>query len=412
MKVVVLGAGVIGVATAYWLQRQGHEVEVIERQPAAALETSFANGGIIHVGEAGPFSKPGAPTSILRWLGQEDAPMLLRYGAVPKMWRWGVEFLRNCTEARHLANRSSNLELALESLAALREIRAQTGIAYDASVQGSILICHDAKALEEAGRYFLPMAEEGLAVELVDGDRARTIEPALAGAAVPVEGGIFFPEDEAGDCHKFTQGLAAWCTAQGVRFRYGVTIERLELEAGTVRGVATDQGRIAADAVVVCMGSYSAPFLRPYGIRLPIYPVKGVTVTMPRDAWPEAPRTTILNDGYFFAVTPLGDRLRLAGSAEVAGWDTTPSPARCKAIFERACSVFPALRACYDPATAQHWAGLRPVMPHGRPAIGASRLGGLFLNTGHGHLGWTLACGSGKVLARRLTEGRAEGAGT
>lgn len=410
MKVVVLGAGVIGTTTAYWLHRHGHEVEVIERQKAAAMETSFANGGIIHVGEAGPFSRPGAPRNILRWLGQEDAPMLLRYGAVPRMWRWGLEFLRNCTEARHLANRSSNLALGLESLAALREIRAHTGIAYDESTQGSILICHDAEALDEAGRYFLPMAQEGLAVELVDAARALAIEPALGGAAVPVAGGIHFPEDEAGDCHKFTQGLAAWCAAQGVRFRYDTRALRLELDAGTVRGVATPEGSIAADAVVVCMGSHSAPFLRTYGIRLPIYPVKGVTVTVPREAWPEAPRTTILNDGYFFAVTPLGDRLRVAGSAEVTGWDTTPSPVRCKAIFERACSVFPALRACHDPATAQHWAGLRPVMPHGVPAVGPGPLRGLFLNTGHGHLGWTLACGSGKVLARRLTEGRAAAA--
>jgi D-amino-acid dehydrogenase len=408
MTTVVLGAGAVGTATAWYLSKAGHDVEVVERQPAAALETSWGNGGVIHASEAEPWSQPGMPRKIVRWLGKEDAPLLLRYGAIPRMWRWGLEFARNCTPARFRANARANLLLALHSLRSLQEIGAETGIAYDRATSGVMKIYRSKDSLDAAERSCAVLARHGLLFERIDRDRCVALEPALTDTAPTLAGGLYFARDEAGDCCKFTQGLAAACAARGVRYRYGTSATRIEASGGRVSGVVTDQGRIAADQVVVAMGSFSTAILRDLGIRVPIYPVKGLSITFARGAWNSAPRMPVIDDSRIFGFIPIGDRLRIAGSAEIAGFDTEPAMARAEAIIASAGATFPQLLQHLDRTQARFWAGLRPVTPAGTPIIGRTAIGGLWINAGHGHLGWTLACGSGRVLAD-LMSGRDPG---
>lgn len=405
---VVLGAGAVGTATAWYLLKAGHRVEVVERQPAAALETSWGNGGVIHASEVEPWSQPGMPRKILRWLGKEDAPLLLRYGAIPRMWRWGLAFARNCTPERFRASSLANLALALHSLRSLQEIGAETGIAYDRATNGVLKIYRSPASLDAATRGCEALARHGLRFERVDAAGCVAREPALAAVGPSLAGGLYFARDEVGDCNKFTQGLAAACAAAGATYHYGTTVQRIEVAAGRVAGVATDRGRITAERVVVALGSFTGPLLRAIGIDVPIYPVKGLSITFPRGGWNDGPRVPVIDDSKLFGLVPIGDRLRISGSAEITGFDTTPAEARCEAIVANAAETFPDLLRHFDRKAARFWAGLRPVTPTGTPIIGRAAIGGLWVNAGHGHLGWTLACGSGRVLAD-LVEGRNPG---
>jgi D-amino-acid dehydrogenase len=411
MRVIVLGAGVIGVTSAYWLLREGFEVEVVERQPAAGLETSWGNGAIVHASSVEPWAAPGVPLQVLRWLGDETAPMLLRPRALPQMWRWGLGFLRNCSSRRFSANRLANLELALESVAAFAEIRAATRIAYDHAPDSVLKVYADQASLDAATAAHRALAPYGLVTERLEREACLAREPALALAAAPIAGGLLFPQDELGDCSKFSQGLAAWCAERGARFHYGTRVEALLQSEGRVVGALTDRGDITADAVVVALGSWTPRLLAPLGIPVPIYPVKGVSVTLPRRLWPEAPRMAILNDALHFALVPIGDRLRAVGSAEITGYDASPDPARIRAIVEAVARLFPQFRDCAASPEAVPWAGLRPVTPSGRPIIGRGPVPGLFINSGHGHTGWTLSAGSGKRLAAMVREAGQEAAG-
>jgi D-amino-acid dehydrogenase len=408
MATVVLGAGAVGTATAWYLSKAGDDVEVVERQPAAGLETSWGNGGVIHASEVEPWSQPGMPRKILGWLGKEDAPLLLRYGAIPRMWRWGLAFARNCTPERFRANARANLLLALHSLRSLQEIGAETGIAYDRGTNGVMKIYRSKEALDAAERSCAYLAGHGLLFERIDRDRCVALEPALADTGPTLAGGLYFARDEVGDCNKFTQGLAAACATRGVRYHYGTSAARIETSGGRVSGVVTDKGRIAADRVVVAMGSFSAGILRNLGLRVPIYPVKGISITFARGAWNSAPKMPVIDDSRIFGLVPVGDRLRISGSAEITGFDTEPAMARAEAIIANAGATFPQLRQHLDRSTARFWAGLRPVTPAGTPIIGQTAISGLWINAGHGHLGWTLACGSGRVAAD-LMNGRDPG---
>lgn len=404
MKVIVLGAGVVGTATAYFLARHGVEVEVVERQPGAALETSFGNGGVIHASEVEPWSQPGMPLKVLKWLGQENAPLLVRYGAIPKMWQWGLKFMANCTEERFRRNTLVNLRLALHSLAMLQQIRAETSIDYDLRTHGVLKIYTNAQSLASgiATAKFL----SGAGLTFAEADVAECVRrvPALRATAQSLVGGIYFPRDEIGDCHKFTTALAKRCAELGVVFHYGTTVQGLERDSNGISAVATSRGVMRADRFVVAMGSFTAPLLRQVGIRAPIYPVKGVTITVPGQAWADRPTLPVIDDGRIFGLVPLGDRMRVSGSAEVAAYDTTPSPARCQAIVNNVVSVFPDFARCVDPKTAKYWAGVRPVTPSGTPILGRSPIANLFIAAGHGHLGWTMGCGSGEVMAAIVTE--------
>ncbi|HVM84297.1 MAG TPA: D-amino acid dehydrogenase [Candidatus Binatia bacterium] len=399
MTTVVLGAGVVGTATAWYLKKAGHDVVLIERQTEAAMETSWGNGGIIHASEVEPWSQPGMPTKIVKWLGKEDAPLLLRYGAIPHMFRWGLAFARNCTPERFRANALSNLHLALHSLKSLQEIGAETGIPYDRATRGVMKIYRSRESLDNAQRSTDFLARHGLLYERITPERCVELEPALQATQSTLAGALYFPRDEIGDSNKFGQGLAAACAAKGVQLRFGETIDRIETGGGRVQGVITNKGRIAADTVVVAMGSFTAPMLAKNGIRVPIYPVKGVSITFLRGGWNSAPTVPVIDDSKLFGFVPIGDRMRVSGSAEITGYDATPAMTRAQAIIDNASFTFPELKKNLDLAQAKVWAGLRPVSPSGTPLIGETRIKGLWINSGHGHLGWTLSCGSGRVAA-------------
>jgi D-amino-acid dehydrogenase len=399
MTTVVLGAGVVGTATAWYLRKSGHEVVLVDRQPEAAMETSWGNGGIIHASEVEPWSQPGMPAKIVKWLGKEDAPLLLRYGAIPHMFRWGIAFARNCTPERFRANALANLHLALHSLRSLQEIGAETGIQYDRATRGVLKIYRAKESLDNAQRSSDVLAQHGLLYERISADRAAEIEPALGHTRPTLAGALYFARDEVGDSNKFGQGLAAACAARGVQLRFGESVVGIETSGGKVTGVVTDKGRIAADTVVVALGSFTTPLLARHGIRVPIYPVKGVSITFPRGGWNSAPAVPVIDDSKLFGFVAIGDRVRVAGSAEIAGYDATPATTRAQAIVDNASFTFPELKQHLDLRRARVWAGLRPVSPSGTPIIGETAVKGLWINAGHGHLGWTLSCGSGRVAA-------------
>jgi D-amino-acid dehydrogenase len=408
MTTVVLGAGAVGTATAWYLRKSGHEVVLVERQSEAAMETSWGNGGIIHASEVEPWSQPGMPTKIIKWLGQENAPMLLRYGAIPHIIRWGIDFARNCTPERFRENAKSNLHLALHSLKSLQEIGAETGIAYDRATRGVLKIYRSRDSLDGAQRSTDYLAKHGLLYERIDPERCVALEPALKDTQATLAGALYFARDEVGDSNKFAQGLAAASAARGVECRFGETVQRIETANDRVQAVVTDKGRIAAETVVVALGSFTAPMLAKNGIRVPIYPVKGVSITFKRAGWNGAPNVPIIDDSKLFGIVPIGNRMRISGSAEITGYDSTPAMPRAEAIIANASFTFPEMKRHFDIAQSKVWAGLRPVSPSGTPIIGETRIRGLWINAGHGHLGWTLSCGSGRLIAD-LIDGRDPG---
>ena len=408
MTTVVLGAGAVGTATAWYLRKSGHEVVLLDRQPGAAMETSWGNGGVIHASEVEPWAQPGMPMKIIKWLGQENAPLLLRYSAIPHILRWGVEFARNSTPERFRENSKANLHLALHSLKSLQEIGTETAIAYDRATRGVLKIYRSGQSLDGAERSMALLARHGLLYERVDPDRCVELEPALASTKSTLAGALYFARDEVGDSNKFTQALAAASAARGVQCRFGETVHKIEASGGRVKAVITDKGRIAADTVVAALGSFTAPLLAKNGIRVPIYPVKGISITFSRAGWNTAPQLPVIDDSKLFGLVPLGDRMRISGSAEITGYDTTPAMARAEAIIANASSTFPEMKRHFDISKSKVWAGLRPVSPSGTPLIGETRIRGLWINAGHGHLGWTLSCGSGRVLAD-LIDGRDPG---
>ena len=385
MRIVVLGAGLIGVLTAYYLAKDGHEVVVVDRQGDVGLETSFANGGQISADHAAPWAGPGVPLQALKWLLHEDAPFLFRLRADPAQWRWGLEFLRNCTAARYRENAARLQRLGQYSRARLQALRQETGLPYDQVARG-ILVLHTGGRPFEAG-----WKTPGECVAL---------EPAVASLKHRLVGGDYYPGDESGDAYQFTAGLAKLCAAKGVAFNYGVAIEGLTVEAGKVTSP-----QFKADAYVVALGSYSPLLVRQLGIDLPVYPLKGYSVTMPVKNPAAAWTVSLSDEAHKLVLSRLGDRLRIAGTAELNGYNTEINKVRCEAIVKRVMELFP---DAGDPSRATYWAGLRPATPSNLPIIGASKYPNLFINTGHGTLGWTLACGSGRILADLVSGRRPE----
>ena len=406
MNILVLGSGVIGTTTAWFLARAGHAVTVVDRQPGPGLETSFANGGQISVSHAEPWANPHAPAKIVRWLGREDAPLLFRLRADAAQWRWGLHFLRECLPGRTRENIRQLVTLGLHSRATLQALRAETGIRYDHLERGILHFYTDERELEAGIRAAAVMREHGCDVRPVTTDECLAIEPALRGATARIVGGTFTPSDESGNAHRFTHALAELAAARGVRFRYDTTIERIEHAGGRVTGVrvrsATGEETLAADAYVLALGSYSPLLLRPLGIELPVYPAKGYSITVPVTDADRAPTVSLTDDGFKLVFSRLGDELRVAGTAEFNGYDTSVNAVRCDAIVRRTASLFP---GAADYANARTWAGLRPATPSNVPFIGRTRFGNLFLNTGHGTLGWTLSCGSGQAISE-IVSGR------
>ncbi len=403
MRVTVLGAGVVGATTAYYLAKRGHEVTVIDRQPDVGLETSFANGGLVSPSMSEPWAAPGIPLKLLTSLGHDDAPFLLRLRALPGMAGWGLRFLRNCTAKRFERNARTLRRLANYSRDALDSLTAETDIEYDRSTLGILMVYPDAAAFADAQRHMRSLGEMGVAYETLDARGCAALEPGLAPATDKLAGGIHLPNDQSGDAMKFTRETARLCRALGVEFRHGVTVTALEAAGDKVQSVVTDTGRMTADAYVVALATGSPAILRALGIKLSIYPVKGYSVTVPTAGWNNAPNVPVIDYGRLVAVTRLGDNIRVAGTVEFAGFDRSQNRGRGENLLDAARNLFPDFPAT---ASAEHWSGLRPMTPDGPPVLGASPYRNLFLNTGHGSLGWTLACGSARVMAD-LLDGRA-----
>lgn len=402
MKVLVLGAGVIGVTTAWYLSQRGHEVVVVDRQEGAGLETSFANGGQISACHAEPWAGPGAPLKILKWLWRDDSPLLFRWRMDPQQWMWGTRFLYQCTPWQTRQNIRQIVGLSLYSRAALRELRRETGIEYDALTKGILYYFTDQGAFDEAVESEPMMKSFGLDRDAISVDEAVRIEPALAACRDRLVGATYTATDESGDAHVFTQKLANLAETQGkVDVRYGLTIQGLRFADGEVKGVVVKdadgkEATLTGDAYVVALGSYSPLLTRPVGIDLPIYPAKGYSASVPIADESKAPTVSLTDDSAKIVVTRLGNRLRIAGTAELAGYNTDLNPVRCEALIRRVAEFFPGAGE-YD--QAKFWTGLRPSTPSNVPLVGRTKVANLWLNTGHGTLGWTMACGSGRALA-------------
>ena len=396
MRVLVLGAGVVGTAAAYFLNEAGHEVTVVERQPGAGLETSFANGGIVSAYTARPWAHPEVPRMLVKWFGREDAPYLFRLRPDLAQWRWAAQFLRQCTRARFERAQQVSLRLSTYSYDCFRALREKEGIDYDGRAEGVLHLYRDARALDESYAYETRMADERFHPERLDRDAMLKTEPALQQTAGQFAGALYFPQDESGDAHKFTAGLAAAAAARGVTFRYGETVTRLSGDRRGVTGAETDRGAIAADAVVMSLGSYSPRFLRRLRVRAPIYPLKGYSVTIPTTGYNGAP-TRAVHDGHRrIVMSRLGERLRCAGTAELDGHNATIRTDRAKATLDAAMAVFP---SGGDRSRAERWIGFRPMTPDCLPIVGRTALPGLYMDTGHGSTGWTYAAGSGRIVA-------------
>ena len=401
MKVIVLGAGVIGVTSAYQLAKAGHEVVVVDRQEGPALETSFANAGEVSFGYCSPWAAPGIPQKAIKWTFMKHAPLILRPKADAAMLSWLVSMLRNCTSQRYAINKSRMLRLADYSRVSLAAVREETGIGYDERMQGTLQLFRTQQQLDASAKDVTALAADGIPYEVLDREGCIRVEPALAHVRHKFVGGLLTPKDETGDCFKFTTSLAETAAELGVRFLYGTEVKRLDVEGGRVRGVVTDRETLKADAVVVALGSYSPFLLKPLGIQLPVYPVKGYSLTIPITDASRAPESTVMDETYKIAITRLGDRIRVGGMAEISGYTDDLSLARRRTLEHSVTDLFPG----GDVSKASFWSGLRPMTPDGTPVIGATRIAGLFLNTGHGTLGWTMSTGSARVVSD-LVSGR------
>ena len=401
VKVVVIGAGVVGTAQAWYLAQEGHDVTVVERREGAGLETSFANGGQVSPCHAEPWANPSVIPKVLKWMGREDAPLLFRWGRWdPALWEWGLRFLANCTAARAAVNTERTLRVALYSRLCLQSLRAETGIAYDQKTEGILHVYRDAREFDHACAAADLMRSHGLKRLAKTPAQCVTIEPALRHVAHELAGGIFTPEDESGDAHLFTKRLAVLAAEKGVEFRWNIPVLGLTRQGNRVSGLATATGTITADAYVLAAGCESPFLARPLGLRLPVIPAKGYSITVPVAGYDGAPNVSITDDEHKMVYSRLGDRLRAAGTAEMAGYDTSLNPKRIAMILDNARALFP---LGGDYARAEPWAGLRPVTPDSVPLLGRSPLTNLWLNTGHGTLGWTMACGSGRLVAKLVS---------
>ena len=407
MRVVVLGAGIIGVTSAWFLSRAGYQVSVIERQSACAMETSFANGGQISVSQAEPWANPDAIYKIIKWLGREDAPLLFRLQSDPQQWLWGLRFLRECTHGRHARNLRHLVNLGLFSRAQLQGLRQQLNLQYDQQQRGILQLHSDPREYQNARKAAAIMAEQGCKRIELSLQQAIELEPALAQSTTKLCGAIYSPDDESGDAHQFTRELTEQAQQAGVSFLYGQRIKRLHHNGNLISHIDIEntqgqQQSIDADVYVMAAGSYSPLLLRTIGIHLPIYPAKGYSLTIPLRNSDIAPHTSITDENQKLVFSRLGNRLRIAGTAELAGYNTDINPQRCAAIHARCRSLFPQIIGEAEP---QLWAGLRPATPSNMPFIGQSRYRNLYLNTGHGTLGWTQSCGSAVTLTQ-IMQGR------
>ncbi|MFN8895847.1 MAG: D-amino acid dehydrogenase [Betaproteobacteria bacterium] len=402
MKVVVLGSGVIGTCVAYYCARDGHEVEVIDRQPGAGLETSFANAGEVSPGYSAPWAGPGVPVKAIKWMLMQHSPLVIWPLLDPAMWRWGAAMLANCTARAYALNKSRMVPIAEYSRDVLKALRAETGIRYDERAQGTLQLFRTQKQLDGIGGDVEVLRQYGVPFEVLDREGFCRVEPALKHTQHKFVGALRLPGDETGDCFQFTNRLAAMAADLGARFRWDTRIEALQVGGGAITGVHTDAGLLRADRVVLALGSYSPKLLEPVGLRIPVYPVKGYSITVPIADAAHAPESTIMDETHKVAVTRLGDRIRVGGTAELAGYSLALREPRRGTLEHVVTDLFP---GGGDVSKASVWCGLRPMTPDGTPIVGPTPVQNLLLATGHGTLGWTMACGTGRVIAD-LVSGR------
>jgi D-amino-acid dehydrogenase len=400
VKVLILGSGVIGVTSAYYLAKAGHEVTVVDRQPKPALETSFANAGEVSPGYSSPWAGPGVPVKAIKWLLMKHGPLVIRPKLDPVMWIWLMKMLRNCTAERYAVNKRRMIPIAEYSRDCLRALRSEIGIRYDERDRGTLQLFRYASQLDGTADDIAVLKQYGVPFEVLDRAGCVAAEPALAKVQDKIAGGLRLPQDETGDCHMFTQALARQAEKLGVRFAFNVGIEGLNADTTRITGVATSTGLLQADAYVLALGSWSPRLVRTLGISLPVYPVKGYSITVPITNPDAAPVSTVMDESYKVAITRLGDRIRVGGTAEISGYSTKLYAARWATLDHSLTELFP---RGGDLAKATFWSGLRPMTPDGPPVIGPTCYSNLHLNTGHGTLGWTMACGSGRVLADMLS---------
>ncbi len=403
MRVLVLGSGVVGTASAYYLARAGFEVVVVDRQPAVAMETSFANAGQVSPGYASPWAAPGVPLKAMKWLLQRHAPLAIKLTGDVDQYLWMSQMLRNCTAARYAVNKERMVRLSEYSRDCLDELRAETGIAYEGRQLGTTQLFRTQAQLDAAAKDIAVLQRSGVPYELLDRAGIARVEPALAKVSHKLSGALRLPNDQTGDCQMFTSRLAGMAVALGVEFRFEQNIQRLDYAGDRLAGVWIDGKLETADRYVLALGSYSPQMLKPLGIRAPVYPLKGYSLTVPISDPAMAPQSTVLDETYKVAITRFDRRIRVGGMAEIAGHDLSLNPRRRETLEMVVGDLYP---QGGDPSDAVFWTGLRPATPDGTPIIGATPYRNLFLNTGHGTLGWTMACGSGRVLADLLASKR------
>jgi D-amino-acid dehydrogenase len=403
MKVLVLGGGVIGVASAYYLAKDGHEVTIVDRQSGPALETSFGNAGEVSPGYSAPWAGPGVPLKAIQWMLMQHSPLVIWPLLDPAMWRWGAMLLANCTARAYALNKSRMVPIAEYSRDCLKTLRAETGIAYDDRAMGTLQLFRTQKQLDGIGGDVAVLKQYGVPFEVLDRAGFTAVEPALKLTQHKFVGALRLPNDETGDCHLFSTRLAEMAAASGVQFKWNTRIQALQVGGGTVTGVHTDAGLLTADRVVVALGSHSPQLLTPVGIRIPVYPVKGYSITVPISDARGAPESTVMDETHKVAVTRLGDRIRVGGTAELAGFSLNLREARRATLNHVVTDLFP---TGGDVSKASFWCGLRPMTPDGTPLVGTTPVKNLLLATGHGTLGWTMSAGTGRVIAD-LVSGRA-----
>ncbi|NQZ92590.1 MAG: D-amino acid dehydrogenase [Moritella sp.] len=400
MEVMVLGCGVIGLTSAWYLAKAGHDVTVIDRQPRGAEETSFANAGQISYGYSSPWAAPGIPVKAIKWLAQKHAPLKIKPGLSPDLYLWAAKMLANCNQHSYEINKARMLRIANYSRDCLIELRQQQDIQYEARQLGTLQVFRHESQLAGIAKDIKILADSGTLYEELDVAACIAVEPGLAGVKDKIVGGLRLPDDETGDCYMFCQQLTALAQAAGVKFKFDVTVNKLNYSDNKIKSVSTNVGELTADAYVVAMGCYSsallAPILSPQGLVMPIYPVKGYSLTVPIVDSSQAPVSTVMDETYKVAMTRFDQRIRVAGTAELAGYNLDLTESRKDTIAMVINDLFP---NAGDMSKAEFWTGLRPMTPDGTPIIGKTPMANLFTNCGHGTLGWTMACGSARYLA-------------
>ncbi|MGB1296747.1 MAG: D-amino acid dehydrogenase [Psychrobium sp.] len=400
MKVVVLGSGVIGLTSAWYLAQAGCEVTVIDRQAKSGQETSFANAGQISYGYSSPWAAPGVPLKALKWMLSKHSPLVInpKFSLSQIGWMW--QLLRNCSHTNYQRNKSRMLMLANYSQQALIDLREQLPLAYQGRQQGTLQLLRTQHQIESLAKDIALLKASGIEHQLLDAKDCLAHEPALQHSRCNIAGGLLLPQDETGDCELFCQSLTQHAKQIGVKFLFNTNVTSLETQQKRVIGVNTSQELLAADKVVVALGCYSAQLLRPLGLSIPVYPVKGYSLTMPISDAQYAPQSTVMDETHKVALTRFDDRIRVAGTAQLCGFDLELPPKRVATLNKVVSDLFPNVGSLDD---AEYWTGLRPMTPDGTPIIGTTAVENLYLNTGHGTLGWTLACGSAKLLAEQMT---------